>query len=438
LSNYSKEDGTKSIKARTVIQVTPVSEIDNKWSAPRVVREIDAMLENGKYVPVIISTERVFVHDIRSIFRTRDLEDSRVKIYRVPNLVEKPIHSISKTNFLSRIGFLLFNGFSQLLYLLSLVLKLLLVSIKENAFIIHVHNPPDLAGVAAIVVSKVKGIPYIFEIHDSTPEVFSEVMGLSANSLMFKMLKFQEHLVVNNSAALITVSKSMSTHYEDFIGPNIIIYSGWKAQVENLPKLNQCNLRSTNGLEDKHIILFVGKILSSVYDLDLSLQALSQIICRHSDSVFVYVGDGADRQRLQLLAKEMGVEENVLFTGFLPRNEVFEWIKVSDVAVLTLVGSFSNNRHTVPNKLLEYMAFGKPIVAVNLPGVREVITNRENGLLYKPGSAEDLTKCIITVIENPELMTSLGYNAKQAFESNYSSEKNMPKLISLYDSLTSL
>lgn len=437
LPNGSEENKTKSRSARTIIHVTPISEIDSKWSAPRVVREIDAMLENGKYVPVIISTERVLVHDIRSIFKTKDLEDARVKIYRVPNLVEKPIYSISHTSLLSKIGYLVFNGFSQLLYLFLMMFKLLFVAIKENALVIHVHNPPDIAGVAAFVVSKIRRVPYVFEIHDSTPEVFSEEMGLSVNSFTYKILKFQERLVVKNSAALITVSDSMSTHYEDFSGPKIVIYSGWKAQAENLPMSPHCNLRSENELEGKHIILFVGKLLSSVYDLDLILHALSRIISRDSDSIFVCVGDGADRQRLQRLAEDIGVEANVLFTGFLPRSEVFEWIKACDVALLTLVDSFSNNRHAVPNKLLEYMTFGRPIVAARLPGVSEVIADRENGLLYKPGSAEDLAKCIMSAIEDSRLRASIGKNAKQDFESYYCSEKNMPKLISLYDFLSS-
>lgn len=435
--NVSKNNKNKSPIARTVIHVTPVSEIDYKYSAPRVTREIDAMIETEKYVPVIVSTERVLVHEIRNIFRSKVFDDSRVKIYRVPNLVEKPIYSISRTSFLSRIGYLAFNIFSQILYFFLMVLTLMRVTIKENALVIHVHNPPDIAGVAAFVVSKLRRIPYVFEIHDSTPELFSEEMGLSPDSFIYKILRLQERLVAKNAFALITVSNSMSNHYTDINVPKVVIYSGWKAQVWNPAMSSTDDLRSKYKLKDKIIILYSGKLYSGIYDVNLPIHALTYILSKHSDSILVYVGDGSDKSKLQNLAKELNVEANVLFTGFVPRSEAFEWIKTSDITVLTFVDSLST-RDAVPNKLLEYMQFGKPIVAAKLPGVREVIINGKDGMLYKPGSTEDFANCVIALIQDPKLKSNIGNNAKKSFESNYSSEKNMPKLLSLYDSVTRL
>jgi glycosyltransferase involved in cell wall biosynthesis len=391
------------------------------------------MLETGKYIPVIVATKRVLANEIWNAAKTESFEDKRVKTYQVPNLVKDPLSSYAQSKLTDRISFLIFNGISQLLYFLNMMLTLFIVTIKERPLIIHVHNPPDLAGVAALVVSKFRGIPMVFEIHDLTPELFCENMGLSVNSAMYRFLKVQERLAVRNSAALITVSNSMFTHFNDSPVPKIVIYSGWKAMVENYSEFSEHDLRSKYSLENKHIILYQGKI-GRAYDVDLSLRAMTYVLRKHSDTVLVYVGEGEDKHRLELLAKEMGLETNVLFIGFVPRSEVFEWIKTSDVTVLTLRNSLAA-QHAVPNKLLEYMALGKPIVAARLPGVSEVMKNGYNGLLYTPGSAEDLAECLITFIEDPTSMKNSGSNSQQDFCSKYCYEKNMPKLISLYDSL---
>jgi len=226
----------------------------------------------------------------------------------------------------------------------------------------------------------------------------------------------------------------VSFFYDDVNVPKIVIYSGWSTQMAKLSAAHGSNLRSKYGLENKNILLYVGKLFSQIYDLQLSLQALACIVRKHTDTIMVYVGEGEDRTLLENLAREMHLEANVLFVGQIPRNEAYEWIRASDVTFLTL-GNSLQTKVAVPNKLLEYMAFGKPIVAPNLPGVSEVIKNEENGLLYLPGSAEDFAKCVLSLIEDSVLKNALGNAAKRDFESSYCSEKNMPKLISLYDSI---
>jgi glycosyltransferase involved in cell wall biosynthesis len=431
----SKKMPTSVRAARTILHVISVPEISYKFSQPRVTREIDAMLETDRYVPVVVSTEKVLIHEIMRPHRDKSFEDSRVKIYRVPNLIEKPLQFYCQNNLVNKIFYLIFNGLSQLLYFFLMVPTLLVATIKEKALLIHVHNPPDLAGMAALAVSKLTGIPYVFEIHDSTPVLYRENMGLSTDSLVYSILRLMERIVVTKSAALVTVSNSMlSSFYDDVDVPKIVIYSGWSSQMTKLSAARESNLRSKYGLENKSILLYVGKLFSQIYDLQLSLQALFCIVRKHTDTIMVYVGEGEDRTILESLAREMHLEANVLFVGQIPRSEAYDWIRASDVTFLTLRASLQT-KVAVPNKLLEYMAFGKPIVTANLPGVSEVIRNGENGLLYLPGSVEDFAKCVISLIEDSVLKNTLGNNAKRDFESSYCSEKNMPKLISLYDSI---
>jgi hypothetical protein len=153
----SKKMATSVLPAKTVLQLIPVPEIGFNFKQPRVAREIDAMLETGRYVPVIIATENVPIHDVKQFFKNKSFDDPRVKMYRVPNLVGKSLQEFSRSNLLNRVSYVIFNGLSQLLYLLFMIFTLFIATIKEHAVIIHVHNPPDLTGIAAIVFLSLQG-----------------------------------------------------------------------------------------------------------------------------------------------------------------------------------------------------------------------------------------------------------------------------------------
>jgi glycosyltransferase involved in cell wall biosynthesis len=232
-------------------------------------------------------------------------------------------------------------------------------------------------------------------------------------------------------------SNFMLTHYPEVNVPKIVMYGGWKAQVANLSETSKRNLRLEYGLLNKHIILYEGKMFCRNYDIDLSLQGLEYIIKQHPDSILVFVGDGEDKPHLERLARTMELEANVRFIGAVPRSELFEWINTSDIDILTLEeSSFQAKQGNINLKLLEYMAFGKPIVAAKVNGISEVIESGENGLLYIPGSSEDFARCVLSLIDDSALRSKFQHNAKQDFISKYSYEKNMPKLISLYDEIS--
>ncbi len=130
----------------------------------------------------------------------------------------------------------------------------------------------------------------------------------------------------------------------------------------------------------------------------------------------------------------MGLNDKVLFVGFVPREEVFAWITLANVTIAPYGWGFSNLL-TTPGKIFEYMAFGKPIIATNFPGVSEVIKHESNGLLYSVGSLEDFKGCLLRMLENVSWAEKLGIQAQKDFEGKYSFDLNQRKLISLYDEL---
>lgn len=114
--------------------------------------------------------------------------------------------------------------------------------------------------------------------------------------------------------------------------------------------------------------------------------------------------------------------------GHRPHQEIPYWLKAADVLVLPNSAKEKISRfYTSPLKLFEYMASGTPIVASDLPSIREVL-NEKNAVLVKPDSPEFLTAGIMKVLENPYLSDKI---SKQAFQDvqNYTWEKRAEKIL---------
>jgi glycosyltransferase involved in cell wall biosynthesis len=292
--------------------------------------------------------------------------------------------------------------------------------------------------IAALIVSKTTGVPYVFEVHDRAPELECADLGLSWSSSAFKILKAVEKLVVIHSAGLITVNEIVADYFKQYGGPTpVAISTGTKIDIVNSRETTSKLSRKLK----KHVILYQGNLdivegETSGYNLTLPLRAMTLILSSIPDTTLVYVGDGTGKDILQKKVKMMGLQGNVVLTGFLPRRQVFEWMKTANVLLIPYADS-PNNRSTVPTKLYEYMAIGRPVVATRFPGIMRVLNHEWNGLLYSVNSVEEFAQCILRILNDPKLAKRLASNAFRDFNSKYSVEKNWPKLISLYDSIIS-
>lgn len=102
----------------------------------------------------------------------------------------------------------------------------------------------------------------------------------------------------------------------------------------------------------------------------------------------------ADRARVEGLARSMGLESRVTFTGHVPPGDVATRLAAASILVLPNTASAISERYTSPLKLFEYLAMGRPIVASDLPAIREVLTDGESALLVPPGDASALAGAI--------------------------------------------
>jgi glycosyltransferase involved in cell wall biosynthesis len=120
-----------------------------------------------------------------------------------------------------------------------------------------------------------------------------------------------------------------------------------------------------------------------------------------------------DLARVKALAVQLDCASRIAFTGLLPPADVAARLREADVLVLPNPASAVSNRFTSPLKLFEYMAARRPIVASDLPAIREVLTNERNALLVPPGNPPALTAAIKRLKEDRELGARLAAQAAE-------------------------
>lgn len=148
------------------------------------------------------------------------------------------------------------------------------------------------------------------------------------------------------------------------------------------------------------VLAFAGR-LTPQKRLELALQAVAAV----PGVSLVVLGDGAERERLERLAAELGLSDRVRFLGAGSRDDVLRLFAAADAAVVT--SDWENLPHTV----LEALAVGTPVIATSVGGVPEVVHDGENGLLVLPAAPEALTKAILRFVGDPELRARLAANA---------------------------
>jgi glycosyltransferase involved in cell wall biosynthesis len=140
----------------------------------------------------------------------------------------------------------------------------------------------------------------------------------------------------------------------------------------------------------------------------------------------------SDLSRLQDRARRLGLASRVTFTGMVAPGDVAAQLESADVLVLPNPATAVSARYTSPLKLFEYLAMGRPIVASDLPAFREVVRDRENALLFEPGSAAALAAALRVALGDRPLAERIARGAR-ATAREYTWDRRAERLEALFD-----
>jgi len=173
----------------------------------------------------------------------------------------------------------------------------------------------------------------------------------------------------------------------------------------------------------------VGKVgnLHPWKGFDVFIRIAAAVNASRPDARFLIVGDGTEHQRLKQMARELHLEQSVTFAG--ARGDIPEMLALMSVFVL------SSPAEGLPNAVLEAMACGLPVVASNVGGVPETVSNGETGFLVSPGDAAGFAEKILQLLNDPTHARQMGEAGRRKVVEQFSCERLVENMQALYDEI---
>jgi glycosyltransferase involved in cell wall biosynthesis len=238
------------------------------------------------------------------------------------------------------------------------------------------------AGVVALVVRAVTGVPYVVTVH-----------GGDAYTLQGRFARALKRTVVARAAAVLPVSADIARSLG--LGSAPVLRMG----------VDTVALRAAVGprAPEDGLLAFIGR-LAEKKGVDVLVEALAGV----DDARLEVVGDGPDRAALESLADRLGVAERVRFRGKLPSDEVARVLARAQVVVIPSRVAADGDMEGTPVVLSEAMAAGVPVVASDLGGLGECIRDGVDGLLVPPGDVDALAATLAKVLSGGVDLEAIG------------------------------
>lgn len=202
-----------------------------------------------------------------------------------------------------------------------------------------------------------------------------------------------------------------------------VVKNGIEMEKFEAPPRAIAEKRAGLGIGDETVLLSNAR-LHPQKDVSTILKALQPIIARQPAVRLLVVGDGPLRESLEHEAKMLGVSSHAKFLGY--RNDIPELLHIADIVIL------STNWEGLPLVPLEAGAAKKPIVASDVPGVRETVVDGETGYLFREGNAKDLAEKIMRLIESADLRHRLGERGFEYVRKNFDAQTMVARYAELY------
>lgn len=311
-----------------------------------------------------------------------------------------------------------------------MTLLTLWVWLRHGLDVLHVYNPPDSLFVAALL-PKLAGKTIVFDLRDLSPELYVSKYEHSSR-VLYGLLVWLERLTCRVADHIITTNETYRKIVieRDGIAPIKV------SVVRQGPDLDRGYSPEPDPdvrARAKTIIAYLGS-MAKEDGIDHLLQALQHLERRfgHQDWFCVFVGPGDDFKGLQCLASELGVVDRTWFTGYLPFES---WVRVLAAADICVEPAPANpvNDISTTNKLMDYMALGKPSVGYGLSEQR--VTGGEAALYAKSNDPVDMARQIALLIENPDLRTRMGAIGRRRIEEQLAWHHQKERLLTLCASL---
>jgi glycosyltransferase involved in cell wall biosynthesis len=317
-------------------------------------------------------------------------------------------------------------------YLYALIAQFLLavrVYLTRGFDVIHACNPPDTVFLVALPF-RLLGVRFLFDHHDINPELYEAKFG--RRDTLYRLMLLLERwtfacakvsIATNESYRRIAIERGNMDPQRVFV-----VRSG-----PDLSRLRIAEADSSRKHGRRYLVGYLG-VMGKQEGIDLLLESIRYIVFERTrdDIHFTLIGGGTELDALVQTAVELGVADYVTFTGRIPDSDLLEVLNAADVCVNPDRANEMNDKSTM-NKIMEYMALGKPIVQFDLTEGR--FSAGEASLYARCNDTVDLADKILELLADEPRRHAMGEAGRLRVQNELSWEYEAPKLLRAYDAV---
>jgi len=301
---------------------------------------------------------------------------------------------------LRRPGFIKIPGFSRLSAGFTHYLEIQRTIREKNIDVIILYSVPT-NGLQTIHLASKFGIPVVFRSID----ILHHLVPYPALSIL---TRFLERRVYSKVDAILANTPQYSRY--------VISMGATESRVKLLllpidisvfhPSVDCSEVRQKWGLSEKdQILVFIGTLFE-FSGLDGFIRQFPRVAAAVPEAKLLIVGDGPQRAKLELIITQMGLEKQVIITGFQPYLTMPQYISLATVCINPFLITEAT-RDIFPGKIIQYIACGKATVATSLLGITTLLPGESHGVVYVL-NVEDMARQVIGLLKSSEHRQLLG------------------------------
>lgn len=292
-------------------------------------------------------------------------------------------------------------------------------------------SPQLLVALAGWWLAFARQLPFVFEVRDLWPESLAAVGVGNQDSLLHLSLKAIARFLYERADLIVVVTPA----FRDYLIEHWRIPREKISVVENgvetdvfCPQPTERSIKIVGQLqaEGRFLVGYVGT-MGMAHGLDTLLDAAQRLSTQNPRVLFVLIGEGAEKERIQKSAQARGLE-NVRFLDQQPREDIPALISVLD-ACLVLLKKTEVFKTVIPTKMLEFMSCARPVILGVDGQAREILEAAQAGIVIEPENAQRLAEAVMTLADNHGCGQRLGINGRQYILQHYSRRSTAEKYV---------
>jgi len=291
-------------------------------------------------------------------------------------------------------------------------------------------SPPIFQGATALLLARLKRVPFLFEVRDLWP-AFAVAVGVLRARPLIRLTEWLERTLYRRADRVVVNSPGFIDHVRSRGARSVALVPNGADPDMFDPGIDGSRFRQEHGLNGRFIALYAGAHgLSN--DLGVVLEAARELGDR-PDLQIVLLGDGKDKARLEAQAEAWGLK-NLRFLPPVPKNRMREALAAAGacIAILKPVEAY---RTVYPNKVFDYLAAGRPVVLAMEGVIREVVEAAGAGISVPPGDPAALAAALRTLAGDPEKARAMGLRGRAYVEKHFDRAQLAGKLVRIVEEL---